>query len=158
MALDILKTKKVKWLMCHCLILLMWCEMTGIICVFPRRTSYTPTDKYAFVGLPPLQCMIPEHKEIHVSCAFTWDKEECEELAYQWKGRTNKPVKLGGPAYGSPSESFTQGMYMHENIIFTTRGCNNRCTHCNVWKIEGNLRELPVCQGNIIQDNNFLQA
>lgn len=127
-----------------------------IIRVFPRRTSYTPDDDMAFVGMPPL--IIPEHKEIHVSCAFTWDKAYCEELAFQWEGRTNKPVKLGGPAFGSPAEDFIQGMYMKKNIIFTTRGCNNNCPWCCVPRLEGKLKELPICEGNIIQDNNFLQA
>jgi hypothetical protein len=133
--------------------------MNGIIRVFPRRhKQYTPTDNYAFIGLPPLPELIPEHKEIHVSCTFTWDKSECEELAYQWEGQTNKPVKLGGPAFGSPADDFIQGMYIKPNIIFTTRGCNNQCTHCGVPNLEGRLKELPICQGNIIQDNNFLQA
>lgn len=127
-----------------------------IIRVFPRRTSYTPDDELAFVGMPPL--MIPEHEEIHISCTFTWDKALCEELAFQWEGRTNKPIKLGGPAFGSPAEDFVQGMYMKKNIIFTTRGCNNNCPWCCVPKLEGKLKELPICEGNIIQDNNFLQA
>lgn len=127
-----------------------------IIRVFPRRTSYTPDDELAFVGMPPL--MIPEHEEIHISCTFTWDKALCEELAFQWEGRTRKPVKLGGPAFGSPAEDFVQGMYMKKNIIFTTRGCNNNCPWCCVPKLEGRLKELPICEGNIIQDNNFLQA
>lgn len=130
--------------------------MNGIIRVFPRKTSYTPDDDMAFVGMPPL--LIPEHKEIHVSCTFTWDKSYCEELAFQWEGRTNKPVKLGGPAFGSPAEDFVQGMYIKKNIIFTTRGCNNNCPWCCVPKLEGKLQELPICEGNIIQDNNFLQA
>lgn len=127
-----------------------------IIRVFPQRTSYTPDDELAFVGMPPL--IIPEHEEIHISCTFTWDKAYCEELAFQWEGRTNKPVKLGGPAFGSPAEDFVQGMYMKKNIIFTTRGCNNNCPWCCVPKLEGKLKELPICEGNIIQDNNFLQA
>ena len=130
--------------------------MNGIIRVFPRRTSYTPDDDMAFVGMPGL--IIPEHKEIHVSCTFTWDKAYCEELAFQWEGRTNKPVKLGGVAYGSVSEDFVQGLYIKKNIIFTTRGCNNNCPWCCVPRTEGKLKELPICEGNIIQDNNFLQA
>ena len=127
-----------------------------IIRVFPRRTSYTPTDDMAFVGMPPL--IIPEHTEIHVSCTFTWDKTLCEDLAYQWEGRTNKPVKLGGVAFGSPAEDFVQGMYIRDNIVFTSRGCNNNCPWCCVPKTEGRLRELPICTGNWIQDNNFLQT
>ena len=124
--------------------------------VFSNRNSYTPDDDYVFIGMPPL--IIPEHKEVNISCAFTWDKRYCEELAYQWEGRTNKPVKLGGPAFNSSTEEFTQGLYVKSNIIFTTRGCNNNCPWCGVPRLEGKLKELPICQGNIIQDNNFLQA
>ncbi len=127
-----------------------------IIRVFPRRTSYTPDDELAFIGMPPL--IIAEHDEIHISCTFTWDKAYCEELAFQWEGRTNKPVKLGGPAFGSDAENFIQGLYIKENIIFTSRGCNNNCPWCIVPKLEGKLKELPICQGNWIQDNNFLQT
>ena len=133
-------------------------KLNGIIRVFPERNSYTPEDEYTFYGNPPLDIFIPEHKEIHVSCTFTWDKKRCEDLAYQWEGRTNKPVKLGGVAYQSESKDFVQGMYMKSNIIFTTRGCNNNCPWCIVPKFEGSLKELPILQGNIIQDNNFLQA
>jgi hypothetical protein len=132
--------------------------MNGIIRVFPRRTSYTPTDDYVFIGVPPLQYFIPEHEEIHVSCTFTWDKAECENLAYMWEGATNKPVKLGGPAFGSQANDFIPGMYMKSNIVFTTRGCNNKCSYCVVPKTEGRLKELPIHPGNVIQDNNFLQA
>ena len=130
--------------------------MSRIIRVFPQRTSYTPNDDYAFIGMPPM--VLPEHTEVHISCSFTWDKAHSEYLAYQWEGRTNKPVKLGGPAFGSEAESFEQGMYIKPNIVFTTRGCNNNCSWCSVPKIEGRLRELPILAGNIIQDNNFLQA
>ena len=127
-----------------------------IIRVFPRKTSYTPNDEYAFVGMPPI--FLPEHDEIHVSCTFTWDKAYAEELAFQWEGRTNKPVRLGGPAYNSLAEDFVPGMYIKRNIIFTTRGCNNNCTWCCVPKLEGKLKELPVVPGNWIQDNNFVQS
>ena len=129
-----------------------------IIRVFPRRTSYTPEDMYVFIGPPPFKELIPEHDEIHVSCTFTWDKRCCEELAYQWEAATNKPVKLGGVAFGSPSNNFVQGLYIKSNIIFTTRGCNNNCPWCIVPRIEGKLKELPIYPGNWIQDNNFLQA
>lgn len=132
--------------------------MKRILRVFVKRTSYTPTDELAFVGLPPFADMIPEHDEVHISVPFTWDMDEAEELAYQWEGVTNKPVKLGGPAYHSPCEGFTPGLYVRKGIIFTSRGCNNNCPWCGVRKIEGKLRELPVVPGNIIQDNNFLQC
>lgn len=130
--------------------------MKKIIRVFPKRTSYTPDDDYVYIGLPDM--FIPEHDEIHISCSFTWDRKYCEELAYQWEGVTNKPVKLGGPAFSSEATDFKQGMYIKKNIIFTTRGCNNNCPWCCVHSLEGNLKELPIYQGNVIQDNNFLQA
>ncbi len=131
--------------------------MKRIIRVFPRRTSYTPDDDMVFIGEPP-GLMIPPHDEVHVSCVFTWDREYCEELRFQWEGWTDKPVRLGGPAYGSPVESFTPGLYLKSNIILTSRGCNNNCPWCLVPKREGKLQELPIYEGNVIQDNNFLQT
>ena len=128
-----------------------------ILRVFPKQTSYTPTDDLAFVGIPPA-LFIPDHDEVHISCTFTWDMDYCEELAYQWEGVTNKPVKLGGPAYHSPTDDFIPGLYVKRGIIFTSRGCNNNCPWCGVRQIEGKLRELPITEGNIIQDNNFLQC
>lgn len=130
--------------------------MKQILRVFPNRTSYTPDDDLVRIGLPTFD--IPKHDEIHISCTFTWDKKYCEELAFQWEVRTNKPVKLGGVAYNSQSDNFIQGMYLKPNIIFTSRGCNNNCPWCIVPKLEGKLKELPICQGNFIQDNNFLQT
>lgn len=131
--------------------------MKRIIRVFCRQTSYTPTDDMAFVGPPP-GLFIPEHDAVHISCTFTWDKPLAEELAFQWEGVTNKPVKLGRPAYCSPAEEFTPGMYVRKGITFTSRGCNNNCPWCGVRQMEGELREIPITPGNIIQDNNFLQC
>lgn len=129
-----------------------------ILRVFPKRTSYTPTDELALIGPPPMKELIPEHDEVHVSCTFTWDMDYCEWLAFQWGGATDKPVKLGGPAYHSPADDFTPGLYVRQGIIFTSRGCNNNCPWCGVRQIEGKLRELPIHPGNVIQDNNFLQC
>lgn len=61
-------------------------------------------------------------------------------------------------AFGSPNEDFIPGMYIKRNIVFTSRGCNNNCPWCGVPKNEGKLRELPIYDGNWIQDNNFLQT
>ena len=130
--------------------------MKQILRVFPSKTSYTPDDDLVRIGLPTFD--IPKHDEIHISCTFTWDKKYCEELAFQWEVRTNKPVKLGGVAFNSPSKDFVQGLYLKSNITFTSRGCNNNCPWCIVPKLEGKLKELPICQGNFIQDNNFLQT
>jgi len=133
----------------------------SIIRVFPHRTSMTPDDDYVFIGEPP-GLFIPPHDEIHVSCTFSWDVEKCRELQYQWQMFTDKSVKLGGPAFGSPCDTFIPGMYIKYNskdkVIFTSRGCNNKCSFCLVPKNEGKLKELPIVEGNIIQDNNFLQC
>lgn len=133
--------------------------MKRILRVFARQTSYTPEDEYCFFDVPPMPEMIPPHDEVHVSCTFTWDKPKARDLAFQWEAATDRPVKLGGPAFESPCGGFVQGLYLKPNIIFTTRGCNNNCPWCGVPRLEGKLRcfdEIPV--GNVIQDNNFLQA
>ncbi|HEY5555887.1 hypothetical protein [Acetobacterium sp.] len=133
-----------------------------ILRVFPKRTSYTPDDllTYCANGIvqAPMFNLFPDFDEVHISCIFTWDKEFCEKLAFQFKQFQNKPVKLGGPAFNSPTVGFNPGLYIKKNIIFTSRGCNNNCPWCIVPKIEGKLKELLVVEGNIIQDNNFLQT
>jgi hypothetical protein len=131
-----------------------------IIRVFPRATSYTPCDGYVRIGSPTMYDLIlPPHDEIHISCTFSWDKPLCRELKQDWELFTDKPVKLGGPAFGSPVDGFVQGLYLRPNIIFTSRGCNNHCPWCIVPKLEGRLVPIDVIpEGNIIQDNNFLQC
>ena len=64
-----------------------------IICVFPRKTSFTPIDDYSFIGLPTL--FIPEHDEVHISVTFTWDKLRAETLQRNWQDFTDKPVLIG---------------------------------------------------------------
>lgn len=139
-----------------------------IIRVFPRRTSFTPTDDLAFVGPPPLDH--PQADEVHVSCAFTWDKVDHQErqgnriiqivgaetLVKAWG--QYYPVKVGGPAYDDPGDGFAPGKYVKQGVVFTSRGCNNRCPWCLVSKREGRLRLLPIPEGNILQDNNFTQC
>ena len=64
-----------------------------IIRVFPRKTSYTPDDEMAFIGMPPI--IIPEHDEIHVSCSFTWDKAYCDSgvpLKILYKAYTSRKI------------------------------------------------------------------
>lgn len=129
-----------------------------ILRVFLKRTPYTPKDNMVLIGMPPVDELIPEHDEVHITCIFTWDKEKCLSLQNEWQARTDKPVKVGGPAFGSKARSFRQGMYIKQNIIFTSRGCNNNCPWCRVRQLEGKLNELPIVPGNWIQDNNFLQC
>lgn len=125
-----------------------------IIRVFPRRNSFTPQDDYAFVGDPPL--IRPQAVEVHVDCTFTWDIPKAKRLAQAWG--QYYPVKLGGCAFDDPCNGFMPGLYVKQGVTFTSRGCNNQCPWCLVHKREGKLRELPIVEGNIIQDNNFLQC
>ncbi|WKY45992.1 hypothetical protein Q5O14_07820 [Eubacteriaceae bacterium ES2] len=133
-----------------------------ILRVFPKQTSYTPVDRLTYypggIIQSPSWKIFPKFDEIHISCSFTWDKKYCEEMAFQFRSTQDKQVKLGGPAFKSETPDFNQGLYLKPNIIFTARGCNNNCPWCIVPKIEGKLKELPICQGNVIQDNNFLQT
>lgn len=129
-----------------------------ILRVFVKKTSYTPDDDMVIIGGPPLPGLIPEHDEVHISVAFTWDMDAAEELMFQWQAATDKPVRIGGPAYKSMVNGFQPGLYVRKGILFTSRGCNNNCRFCGVREIEGTLVELPVHEGNVIQDNNFLQC
>lgn len=128
-----------------------------IIRVFPRRTSMTPTDPYAFAGDPPL--WRPQADEVHVSVAFTWDIKEGERLREAW-AQYYPIVRLGGPALnkGHPIDQFTPGMYTVPGVTFTSRGCNNNCPWCLVPQTEGRLRTIPIMPGHICQDNNLLQC
>lgn len=138
--------------------------MLDTLRIFPgKRNQYTPTDPLAYCcggkDFPTMTLdMFPDFKEIHISCCFSWDRQFCEDLKYRLEPYTKVPIGLGGPAFGSFAENFTQGFYLKENIILTSRGCNNACPWCIVSKIEGSLRELNICPGNVIQDNNFLQT
>jgi len=131
--------------------------MKKILRIFPRRTSYTPTDDMVIINEPP-GLFVPEFDEIHISVVFTWDRDRAEQLKFWWEGVTDKPVLIGGPAYDSPCDDFTPGLYVRQGVVFTSRGCNNNCPWCLVPKREGKLKELPITPGNIIQDNNFLQC
>jgi hypothetical protein len=127
-----------------------------IIRVFPRKTNCTPTDGLAFVGNPPLDRPVAD--EVHVSCTFTWDIKQAKYLALAWH-QYYPVVKLGGVAFDMQPNGFTPGMYVKAGITFTTRGCNNQCPFCLVSKREGKLRQYnDFPAGNIIQDNNILQA
>lgn len=127
--------------------------MKKVIRVFPKRTSHTPIDDMAFIGAPPLDR--PEADEVHISCAFTWDQPKAEDLKMAWS-QYYPVVKVGGPAYDDPCDGFTPGQYLKPGITITSRGCNNHCPWCLVPEREGKIRELAICPGNKIQDNNLL--
>ena len=125
--------------------------MTKIIRVFPRRTKATPVDILAYTGNPD---MFAEADEVHISVTFTWDLPEAERLAEQWNHIA--PVKIGGPATGMAGGEFVPGMYLRPGYVITSRGCPNHCWFCSVWKREGPIRELPICEGYNILDDNLL--
>ena len=127
--------------------------MSGLIRVFPRRTSMTPIDEYTFVGDSPL--WRPDADEVHVSVTFTWDVSEGERLAAAWS-HYYRTVKLGGPAIAGSNEGFVSGRYVKSGVTFTSRGCPNVCPWCLVPRREGKLKLLDIEPGHVIQDNNFL--
>ena len=120
--------------------------------VFPRRTNATPTDALAFYDDPPLWMV--ECDAVHVSVAFTYDMERAALLAAAWKRVA--PVSIGGPGAGMRGEEFVPGRYMAPGFTITSRGCPNKCWFCSVWKRDGALRELPISDGWIVNDDNIL--
>jgi hypothetical protein len=124
--------------------------------VFPRRTKATPIDDMAFIGSPDLFSDKLEIDQVHISVTFSWDMPEAERLYNQWKQIA--PTEIGGPAMGQRGEEFQPGMYLKKGYVITSRGCNNICWFCDVWKREGKIRELPITEGYIIQDDNLLSC
>ncbi len=121
--------------------------------VFPRETAATPKDELSYIGDPPL-LFPPEVDKIHISVTFEWDLKEAERLEKQWK--CIAPVQIGGPATGMSGEDFIPGQYLKKGYVITSRGCNNKCWFCSVWKREGTIRELPITEGYNILDDNLL--
>ncbi len=127
-----------------------------ILRIFVKRTAMTPDDGRVLIGSPGL--FIPEHDEIHISILFTWDLERGRELQDAWGSVTDRPVKIGGPALGNPGGEFNPGIYLKKGVTITSRGCPHKCRFCFVPQREGQLRELEIRPGNIIQDNNLLSC
>ena len=125
-----------------------------MIRVFPRQTNASPDDDMAFFGGPPLWHI---DDEVKVSCTFTYDKPRGERLAEQW-AKQGYDVQVGGAAYGSRGGDFVPGRFVKRGYVMTSRGCDNKCWFCYVWKREGNIRELPVTEGYNVLDSNLLQC
>lgn len=124
--------------------------------VFPRKTSMSPRDDLAFFGPPTIETMGMDIDAVHVSVTFTWDLEKAEELYEQWQ-LLGVPVEVGGPAFDDRMGEFTPGMYVREGCVFTSRGCQKDCWFCSVPKCaHGVIRELPICDGYNIMDDNIL--
>ena len=133
--------------------------MKRILRVFVERTANTPRDSLVQIGEPDL--FTPKDvDEVHVSCLFSWHADRAMKLwsVYQNCGAyRHAKVEIGGPAIkGNYSDEFTPGLYVKEGITTTTRGCNYNCPWCAVRDMEGNFREIPITEGNEIQDNNIL--
>jgi hypothetical protein len=111
-----------------------------------------PKDVDSYFGPP--QEDTPVYDEIHISVTFTWDLKKVDFLKSAWGERG--VVRVGGPALDDPGGVFVPGKYLNEEVTITSRGCPNRCSYCFVWRREGDIRELPVMPGRIIQDNNLL--
>jgi len=128
--------------------------MKRILRVFPERTAYTPSDELAVIGEPGLLAP-PEFDEIHISCTFTWHLKWADEIAQAWARKYPAVHTMkGGPACGDPGREFVPGRYVRYGISISSRGCPNNCDFCLVPKREGKLRLLPICPGNIVNDNN----
>lgn len=124
-----------------------------MIRVFPRRTKWTPTDELSFVGDPPL--FLPSAQQVMISVSFTWDIKEGERLYRAWSSFYDH-VEIGGPAFNDQGGEFISGRFIKPGVTITSRGCPRNCGFCLVPKREGRIRELPIKDGWIVQDNNLL--
>ena len=129
--------------------------MNAMIRVFPARNKWTPDDELAFVGDPPLFRPADRTIPVRISVTFSWHRKEAERLAQGWSAFYND-VKLGGPAYGDPGGEFTPGRFLKRGCTITSRGCPKKCGWCVVPSREGQIRELEIKPGWIVQDNNLL--
>lgn len=123
-----------------------------IIRVFPRKTNATPIDEDVRINIFP--GLFDQADKIHISVAFTWDLPRSEKLYKAWQ--CVAPTSIGGPALGLSGYDFTPGLYLKKGLTITSRGCNNNCWFCSVPKREGSIRELPIKDGWILTDDNFL--
>ena len=126
--------------------------MRGIARVFPRKTNITPTDADSYIGSPTM--FAKGYDQVHISCTFTWDIPKAKQLQQEWQQYFDD-VRIGGPAFDDPGADFA-GLYTRPGVTITSRGCPNQCPFCFIPKREGNIRELPIIAGNIVQDNNLL--
>lgn len=123
--------------------------------VFAAKTSMCPTDRDCYFGPPPMFVEPYQYDVVFISVTFTWDLERARFLEKQWQ-RVCRIVKVGGPALDEKGGIFFHGLFMKPGVVITSRGCPSSCPHCFVPDREGKIRELPIAEGNIVQDNNLL--
>jgi hypothetical protein len=126
-----------------------------VIRVFPARTKWTPDDEWAFVGEPGFFRPGDRTTPVMVSCTFTWLRKRAEQIADSWRMFYDN-VQIGGPAYDDPGGEFVPGRFLKLGCTITTRGCPKKCGWCKVPFAEGELREIAIKPGWIVQDNNLL--
>jgi hypothetical protein len=120
--------------------------------IFPRKTTATPDDENVVINRYP--DLWDNADQIHISVAFTWDIPLAEKLHREWSRVA--PVTIGGPAFNEVGGEFESGMYLKQGYTITSRGCNNKCWFCAVWKRENGVRELQIKEGYNIVDDNLL--
>lgn len=125
-----------------------------ILRVFPRKTKATPDDENVVIGRTP--GLFDSADMVKISVSFTWDLPKAEQLYKAWSSVA--PCEIGGPATGQRGEEFIPGEFLKKGYVITSRGCNNRCWFCSVWKREGNVRELPITEGWNVLDDNLLSC
>jgi len=124
-----------------------------VIRVFPRKTKWTPDDELAFIGEPPL--FRPPDMDVYISVTFTWDILEGRRLLEAWSNHYSSCL-IGGPAFDAYGVNFEPRRFIKQGVTITSRGCPWNCPWCFVPKREGKIRELPIKEGWIVQDNNLL--
>ena len=127
-------------------------SLTDIIRVFPRKTTATPDDDLVRIGVLPT--MFDKADEVHISVTFKEDLGIADYLYSQWKHVAD--TKIGGAATGQSSGEFVPGMYLKHGYTITSRGCPNNCWFCDVWKREGDVREIEIKPGWNLLDDNIL--
>lgn len=123
--------------------------------VFPYANKWTPTDAFSFIGDPPLFRPSDRTIPVMVSVTFSWHRQESERIAKEWLQYYDN-VRVGGPAYNDAGGEFIPGMFLKNGCTITSRGCPRKCGWCVVPTREGNVRELKIQPGWIVQDNNLL--
>ena len=92
---------------------------------------------------------------MRISVTFTWDIPAAQKIYLSWKAHYSD-VQLGGPAFDDAGGEFVPGRFLKHGVTITSRGCPRHCKFCLVPKREGRIRELPIRDGWIVQDNNLL--